>query len=296
MGLASAPSQLLCRDGLDDSAHGYALDADRPQMSATSATTLPESVWRSILPSAVMQRSASWIASGRPTSAAHERRARDGVAPSASASADPATRAGARPLGRRKMLAPNALLELGDLLGRRALLRPEAARHRRGRASVFCTSRAATSSTSPGTAPSPREGRAGVGRGGPANADHNPQRPILDRGADQLACAARRGAERVARQVRHPGDPHASATSSTAEPSIRRANLAVQGRPERVMHVGLPPFPAARPEERRGGALAPVGQRHLDDVVSRGAPPASPARARPPPHRRCRCRAACRGR
>ena len=47
------------------------------------------------------------------------------------------------------------------------------------------------------------------------------------------------------------------------------------------MHVGLPPLPAPRPEERRGGALTTVGKRHLDEVVAEpGLAPALGERGR----------------
>ena len=42
----------------------------------------------------------------------------------------------------------------------------------------------------------------------------------------------------------------------------------------------LPPLAAARPQERRGGPLAAVGQRHLDDVVAEDAPACQPSRER----------------
>ena len=161
IGLASAPSQLLRRDGVDDSAHRNALDAAAAHMSATSATTLPQRVWRSIRPSAVTHTSAPASARrARPPRRRAPRPERHGArAPSASRrSRRRRRRPGGRPSAARSVGQPP--LELGDLRpGVAPFCGPNTAAAPSGPRSGFWTSSAATSSTRRRTAPSRRAGR-----------------------------------------------------------------------------------------------------------------------------------------
>ena len=298
VGLASAPSQLLRRDGLDDSAHGNALDARRGGRCQRPRHDLARE--RLAVDPALggdAQLGAVRAPAPGPASSATSAAPGTARAPSAISMAPippPAPAPGRSAVGSAQPSQP--LLELGDL---RRARRPSAARtpppRRRGRA-------AGSARRAPPPARRRRaRRRAPSRRPAPPSVEAVPPTPIttreragVDRRRDQLAGAADERAERIAAARRRPlSEPHASATSSTADPSIRRAKRAAHGRPSASWTSASRHSPPAGREQRRGRALAAVGERHRRRRRRRAGRRASPRRARPPPRRRCRCRAAC---